>query len=192
MIRPLRSHDDRYKKFCNKEFRVRFYKDINTLISQTEFKIIACAILKEDHINKYGFNAIDPYILSLENIINRIVFEVEPNTANVFAEKRDTTLDHQIEIAWLNTKVSGTDKKRPTEVTKAISEFRLINKSLNEPGLQLADLIVSPIGRRILKLPIRLDQEIDFSVIIEKFRKRYNSIMGYGLTIFPKQKGGPH
>ena len=110
----------------------------------------------------------------------------------MFAEKRDTTLDHQIEIAWLNTKVSGTDKKRPTEVTKAISEFRLINKSLNEPGLQLADLIVSPIGRRILKLPIRLDQEIDFSVIIEKFRKRYNSVMGYGLTIFPKQKGGPH
>jgi hypothetical protein len=57
-------------------------------------------------------------------------------------------------------------------------------KADNVAGLQLADLVVSPIGRHVLG---KLDKE-DWTIVQEKFRRgARGQIEGYGLVL-PQQK----
>jgi len=56
-------------------------------------------------------------------------------------------------------------------------------KKNNIAGLQLADLVVSPIGRHILGKP---DKE-DWRIVEEKFRRSpQGKIDGFGLVVLPK------
>jgi hypothetical protein len=52
----------------------------------------------------------------------------------------------------------------------------------NIAGLQLADLVVSPIGRFVLGKPVHED----FRVIEPKFRRRQGDYRGAGLVVLPK------
>ena len=102
------------------------------------------------------------------------------------AEKRGQPLDHELEIAWLEMKVSGTRYLQAKELERRIAGLNLRAKSDNIAGLQLADLIVSPIGRKILgKSP-----KEDYAIIETKFRRQTNgSYDGYGLVVLPKETG---
>ena len=60
----------------------------------------------------------------------------------------------------------------------------LKDKRLNIGGLQLADLVVSPIGRAMLGKPTHEDWEI----VKSKFRRGPRGYEGYGLVILPKPK----
>lgn len=99
------------------------------------------------------------------------------------AERRDATLDRQLELAWLNLKVQGTRFMQAKEINHRILGFNLRSKKENIAGLQLADLVVSPIGRRLLGKPTRED----YWIIQEKFcRSRAGKIEGFGLVVLPK------
>ena len=61
--------------------------------------------------------------------------------------------------------------------------LNLRSKKDNLAGLQLADLVLSPIGRFVLGK----DMKQDFEIVKNKFRKsKYNQYLGYGLVILPK------
>jgi hypothetical protein len=115
-----------------------------------EFKIVACAIKKQEHLNKYGLNAIDPYILSLSVLIERFVFECGAREGTVVAESRDRTLNNALELAFLDLKIRGTRYLSATKVTKRIHNFAIRKKSANLAGLQLADVVATPIARHVL------------------------------------------
>ena len=85
----------------------------------------------------------------------------------IVAEKRDPTLDHELEIAWLNLKVQGTRFTRAKAIDKRILGLNLRSKKENIAGLQLADLVVSPIGRHVLGKP---DKE-DWRIVEGKLRR---------------------
>ena len=56
-------------------------------------------------------------------------------------------------------------------------------KTANIAGLQLADLVVTPIGRKVLGKTIKED----YRVVEEKFRRSRNGkVDGYGLIVLPK------
>ncbi|PIR79785.1 MAG: hypothetical protein COU25_03390 [Candidatus Levybacteria bacterium CG10_big_fil_rev_8_21_14_0_10_35_13] len=186
MSRPEKSKDKRFLLFRDKSFRAKFYEELNKLIKNTDFTLIACAILKSKHITKYGLSALDPYLLSFDNLVNRLIYDLKKNKGKIFAEKRLDNLDQQLEIAWLNIKVSGTDKVKPAEIKDRIEDLQLINKRVNDAGLQLADLLANPIGRHVLKMKYKpAGNEIDFSVIKSKFRNKNGVILKYGLSILP-------
>jgi hypothetical protein len=66
---------------------------------------------------------------------------------------------------------------------KCIKGFHVQDKKDNIAGLQLADLVVSPIGRHILG---KAEKE-DFQIISQKFRKNKLGIYkGYGFVVLPK------
>jgi hypothetical protein len=179
-----------FHRLTDPGFRSRFLEETNDLISKLEFKIVACAISKNDHLGKYGLAALDPYLLSLNVLVERFVFEVKgcpgSGTGIVVAEARDEKLDNSLRLAWMELRNSGTAYLSASEIRKHLSPDLLIRPKIkNIAGLQIADLVVSPIGRRVLGKPPKQDWEI----VRSKFRRspagRY---LGYGLVVLPKKE----
>jgi hypothetical protein len=91
-------------------------------------------------------------------------------------------LDNQLEIAYLNTKISGTRFIRSKEIKENIEGFFIRKKEENIAGLQIADLAATPIGRYIIGKKVKKD----FEIVESKFRKNSNGkYRGYGLVIIP-------
>lgn len=188
MTRPLKSKEKRFLKLVDKGFRVKFYTQLSTILEEINFTLVACAIRKQEHFIKYGLSALDPYLLSFDNLLNRFIFELRsPNKGKIVAERRNSILDNQLELAWLNTKINGTELVKGAEVKEKIENLYMTPKSKNEPGLQIADLVANPIGRNVLGMKRKVGNEIDFEVLKKKFRNRNGRIVNYGLTIIPKK-----
>jgi hypothetical protein len=175
-----------FERMKEKDFCDKFYLRLNQLISELDIKIICCAIKKEQHMERYGMDAIDPYHLSLNVLVERFCFELEESssTGKIIAEARDAVLDRQLDLAWLNLKVSGTHFKQAVEINNRIDSLALKRKEDALAGLEIADAIVTPVARRILNRKSRIDLE----VIKRKMRKNHlGEITGYGLVILPKK-----
>jgi Protein of unknown function (DUF3800) len=179
-----------FERMKEKAFREGFFSGLNDLMHRLDYMVVACVISKEDHLSRYGVAALDPYLLSLDVLVERLCFEIG-GTANggvIVAEYRDPVLDRQLEIAWLNLKVQGTRFISAAEITRRVIGLNLRSKRENVAGLQLADLIVSPIGRHVLGKP---DRE-DFRIVESKFRKNWKGVYdGFGLVILPKKQPAP-
>ena len=52
-------------------FRLAFFEKLNALMRDLEFTVVACAIKKDSHLQRYGLGAMDPYILSLDILVER-------------------------------------------------------------------------------------------------------------------------
>lgn len=91
-------------------FRERFYHELNSMLRGLQFQVVACVIRKNTHLQRYGLAALDPYMLSLNVLVERFCFEIGSITGGgvIVAERRDPTLDRELDIAWLNLKVQGT------------------------------------------------------------------------------------
>lgn len=177
-----------FERLKETEFRKCCYIELNHLMRQAEYKVVACVIKKEAHLARHGIAAVDPYLLSLRLLIEWFCFEVGNVEAGgmVVAEKRGQPLDHELEIAWLEMKISGTQHMPAKDIQKRIIGLNLRSKSDNISGLQLADLIVSPIGRMILGKSLKED----FRIIESKLRRDPNgSYDGYVLVVLPKEEG---
>jgi hypothetical protein len=177
-----------FERMIDTGFRERFYKDLNNLMRRLEYKVVACVIRKDAHLARYGVAALDPYLLSLDVLVERFIFEVgkRKSAGVIVAEKRDPTLDHELELAWLNLKVQGTGHVSPKSVELCITGLNLRAKTEDIAGLQLADLVVTPIGRHVLGKP---DKD-DYRIISQKYRRsRKGDHLGYGLVILPKETG---
>ena len=167
-------------------FRERFYRELNSLMRALNYQVIACVIKKNEHLTRYGFEAIDPYLLSLNILVERFCFEIgdAPQGGLIVAEKRNPTLDHQLELAWLNLRIKGTRFMQSSVIEERITGLNTRSKQDNIAGLQLADLVVSPIGRFVLGKQMYEDWEI----IESKFRRRDGVYQGAGLVVLPRDE----
>ncbi|MBN8532059.1 MAG: DUF3800 domain-containing protein [Alphaproteobacteria bacterium] len=179
----VRNQNDFYQ-LKDRDFRAFFYQELNHLMRSLQYTVVACAIRKENHLSRYGVAALDPYLLSLDILVERFGFDVNyPHTGMIVAERRDDTLDQQLELAWLNLKIQGTRYLSAQQIKQRISGLNLRSKKDNIAGLQLADLVVSPIGRHVAGKP----EKEDFRIIRQKFRRNYKGVYeGFGLVVLPK------
>lgn len=180
-----------FQKLTDKKLRERFYAETNRLMDELEYMVVACAIKKNEHLAQYGLAALDPYMLSLKILVERFVFDIKKKggkPGQIIAESRDETLDNELRLAWMELRTSGTEYLSASEVRRHISELHIRDKKNNIAGLQIADMVVSPIGRRVLeKKP-----KHDWHVIEKKFRKgKRGHYVGYGLVILPKKRAAP-
>jgi hypothetical protein len=103
----------------------------------------------------------------------------------IIAEARDETLDNQLRLSWMDLRTGGTEYISASEVRRHIAELHIRDKSQNIAGLQLADLIVSPIGRHIIGKPAKMD----WNIIKQKFRRDWDGrYKGFGLVVLPKKE----
>lgn len=166
-------------------FRARFYDEMNVLMRDLRYSVVACVVRKNDHLSRYGVAALDPYLLSLDILVERFCMDIGDITGGglIVAEKRGSTLDHELELAWLNLKIQGTRYQQAKDIERRILALNLRAKAENIVGLQLADLVVTPIGRHVLGKP----SKEDFEIVREKLRRSKTGLAeGYGLVVLPK------
>lgn len=174
-----------FEKVKEKDFRSDFFEGINNLIVNHDYILLACIVDKHKHNEKYGYNAMNPYLLSLNLIVERFIFYLKKvnEVGKIIAESRNTQLDNELDLAYLNLKISGTRYLTPKEITTNIQQFAIKKKEENIAGLQLVDSLVTPIGRKYLNLK---NFYLEYDNIKRKFRKnRCGKYKGYGLMILP-------
>lgn len=160
--------------------RERFYAGLRRLMSNLKYQVVACAILKEEHLRRYEGSAVDPYWLSLQIVAERFCYELGSHgTGTIIAECRRPELDANLERAY---RTMQTRYLKANTIKSRITSLEIRPKAENIPGLQIADLVVSPIGRFVIgKTP-----KDDFEIIRSKFRGGATGFRGKGLVILPK------
>jgi hypothetical protein len=156
----------------------------------SRFKVIASVIDKRRLLERY-LHPKNPYDISLQFILERIVFEVQsripaPASVPIHAESRGKKEDRELReefdrICSGNSTLSPNSHLSP----QIFSTMRLYfhKKEENIVGIQLADLIARPIGISYLRPN---QQNRAYRIILRKFRTGpAGGIGGYGLKIFP-------
>lgn len=180
-----------FEQMREHEFRKHFFQALEEVVSALDYTIVACAIRKDAHTEKYGLEAIDPYLLSLSIVVERLVFECDRRRQEgiLIAESRNPTLDNALELAFLNLKIQGTHYVSATRIKQRLKSLVFRNKQENVTGLQIADVVATPIGRRVLGKPTYASYSggADFYKAFEgKFRKSWGRYLGAGLVVLPK------
>jgi hypothetical protein len=180
-----------FEEMKDAAFRARFLESLNALMLRLRYTVVACAIRKTHHLSRYGESAADPYLMGLDVLVERFCFEVGSIRAGgvMVAERRGPELDARLDRAWEQLKRRGTRYVGAGDIGGRITGLDLRAKAENVPGLQLADLVVSPIGRHVLGKP---DRE-DWNIVRSKLRcGPRGTTDGYGLVVLPRiQKAGP-
>jgi uncharacterized protein DUF3800 len=174
-----------FERLKDTTFRERFYSELNKLMESLDYRVVACVIRKQAHLSRYGLAAVDPYLLSLDILVERFCMHIGEisKSGMIIAEQRGSTLDRQLELAWLNLRIQGTQYMQAVEIDRRIQALTLRGKTENIAGLQLADLVVTPIGRHVLGKSIKED----YRIIESKFRHNWRGeVAGYGLVVLPK------
>ena len=166
--------------------RLEFHERLNLLMRTLDYTVVACAVRKDAHLAAYGTGALDPYMLSLNVIVERFCFALadsrETESGRIVAERRDPTLDAALRAAWHHLLARGTSYLRPATIRERISRLELKSKRPPTAGLEIADLVVSPIGRFVAGKPPRED----WAIVEDKLRRRRGSYEGAGLVVLPK------
>ena len=185
--RDIRKCEGAFQVLFNLELKQRFYESLNKILTDSEYTIIAVAIDKKRHIQKYGKTAQNPYTICLSFMMERLIFTLDnissSATVAIDIEKRGRREDADL-LAHYNSIIDrGTYHVDSTRFKSRIADFMMQSKRENEIGLQIADLCAYPVARHVLNAE---EPYIPFEVI--KAKLRHNSsgeIDGYGLKVFP-------
>lgn len=173
-----------FERMKEASFREKALADINRFMAQAPYQALGCAILKDKHAHRYSLAALDPYLLSFKILVERAFFAVgKTGKLHIVAEKRNPYLDNKLELAFLDLKVSGTEFIQPSEINRLGIELHLRDKRKNITGLQMADLLVSPMGRFVIGKKPRED----WKVIEPKLYRYKGKWEGAGLVVLPKK-----
>lgn len=184
----LRSYDIRKQKkgfacLVDRKKRNAFYNDLNELIKELKFTVIAAAINKNQLLDQY-FDPSNPYDLCLQFILERAIMYLgrSGNKMMFRIESRESHNDQKLahEYEKFRSVDSGYFKKEEKK-TKLV-DLSFSQKSQNVAGMQIADLVAYPIGKWVLD-PTK--ENLSFQMILEKIHKKNGKIINCGLKIFP-------
>ena len=182
----LHEHDIRKAKgpfniLQNKDIRVPFMNDLNSMVEQSQFELVASAIRKNKLNRKYSTPG-NPYNIALGFGLERIFLHLKNLGCNAgvtffLFESRGKKEDKDLELEFRRLcSRNVTGHQLPFDII-------LADKRCNSAGLQLVDLIARPIGRKILK-PDQSNRAYD--IVETKFRRNpKGNVNGWGLKVFP-------
>lgn len=158
-----------------------FYEDLNGLMAEAPFTLVASAIRK-DHLRERYSEPNNPYHTALGFGLERIAMFLHGKgcrgqTTHVVVECRGAKEDTELELEFRRV-CGGANRRRerlPFDIVFA-------DKKSNSAGLQLADLVARPVGRKILD-PEQANRAYD--ILEKKFRRSpAGKIEGWGLKCF--------
>lgn len=191
----LHEHDIRksmsngYELLSNPQVRNAFFEDLNQIITNSPFNVIA-SVIRKDKLTGYTYPS-NPYELSMlfcmERLINWLCeCDEEGKLLHVIFESRGKVEDNELELEFrrICDNASSSSVTTKTDFSRMQFALHFVNKQANSSGLQLADLVARPIGLHILK-PYQGNQAFD--IIREKLVSHSNGVFkGKGLKVFPK------
>ncbi len=185
--RDIRKCDGAFQILFDLDLKKRFYERLNAIVSDANFTIIAVAIDKKKHIEKYGKTASNPYTICLSYVLERLVFCTDnysiDSTVSIVIEKRGKKEDRQLLSHYNSIVDRGTYHVNSTRFKHRIADFAMMTKRDNNVGLQISDLCAYPIARHVLNSQ---EPYIPFQIIESKlYKSNIGKTEGYGLKIFP-------
>ena len=153
----------------DRHLRDWFLERLNGLMRNTQYSVVACAIRK-DTPAFVQFSARDLYLVCFEKLIELFCEEIGEvrDGGMIIAENRASPpLNRALERAWSDLKANGTDHITGGAITDRILALSLRAKWDNIAGLEIADLVISPIGRHLLG---KTDFE-DWRIVESKLRR---------------------
>ena len=177
----IRREKGPFKFLKTKEKKELFLYELTKIIDKTKCTVLSSIIDKNHLIKKYA-SPTNPYNLSLKFLLERLYLFLQENnqtdkTTHIIVEARGRKEDEELKNEFQNiiNKDNFLNKVLPFELIIA-------HKQINSDGMQLADLMARPIGRKYLK-PEQTNQA--FEIIKNKFREVNGKYKNYGIKIFP-------
>ncbi len=173
-----------FNLLLNRVTRESFYMDLDNLIFELPFTIIASVIIKNKLKNKYADPA-NPYTLSLRFIMERFLhyLEGENDSGYISVESRDPKSNNDLLKTFTDIINNGSGHISPTRFQKKILKIDFVTKRKNENGHQIADLVAYPTAKYGLDNS-KLNPAFD--ILKNKFMKHRGEVFGHGCKIFPK------
>lgn len=175
LTRTAKAKQPELKTIANPELRKRFYQKLNLIIDSSLFSITAFVIDKKWYGKQFADNPVDPYFLCFNLLFERYEKELEKTEeGSIYAEQRNPRLDRQVLLAWESAKLTvtgdGEDEDRMNKLKNhKISVPNIVNKSHDNNGLELADLISYRISRVVQnKANKPVGNELDVNIILRK------------------------
>ncbi len=184
-----------FQALNDKEIETAFNDELLTLLGNLDYTLISVLIDKLDHASKYTTWKYDPYHYCLEILVERFYFFLYHLQAcgDVMIESRGGKEDIRLKKSFRRIMDKGTHYIESEKLEKIFTskELKIKQKSLNIPGLQLADLIAHP-ARRIIFRKYNIDEGKRYvfgdkiiEVIKSKFYKGKGGIEGHGIKLLP-------
>ncbi len=146
----------------DRDFRNAFFRELSAVLRGLEFSVVACAVRK-DRLDAESAPAVgDPYHYALERLVIRFC-EIVGNQhrgGRIRAEQRQPALDRRTLRQWRTLREVGAGDFTGRSIRRRIASLSFHDKSERLVDLELADLVVTPIGRHIVGYPERPDWEI--------------------------------
>jgi len=173
-----------FEQMADPVFREEFYRRTNDLMTALDFKIVAASLKKFEHQQRY-VNPAHPYNYCMECLIERYYHElVERNeTGSILAESRGNHFDRELKFSFDEYLQRGVTGVPGVNLRSRILGLEFLPKSANTAGLQIADLIATPISHFVLGKTNRKS----YDVLLPKFRcDTFGNYLGQGLQILPE------
>ena len=183
--RDIRKFEKGFEILFDPEVKKVFYEDVDAVMSETDYTIVACSIMKEKYIRKYGRLNDDVYGLSLSFIMERAVYYLDsmndPDAQlQVIVEKRGKREDASLLSYYNEVFDRGTYFVNAGRFKKYVKGFEFRDKKEDIIGLQIADLAAYPITRYVLDNEAynRAFEVVEGKIYTQNGRR-------HGLKIFP-------
>src|SRR5260370_27742642 len=84
--------------------RNQFYTALNALMRRVQYSVVACAVRKDKHLSRYGVAALDPYMLSLDVLVERFCFDIGNVSRRgvILPERRGPPPARALQTAWFD------------------------------------------------------------------------------------------
>ena len=180
--REIRKTQGHFRFLTDATRRPGFYAELNELVREAPFTLIAAAIHKARYRARHD-QPENPYHIALGFGLERLFQHLEAlgcrnGITHMVFEKRGTKEDAELELEFRRVcdRNGEIGKRYPFEIIMA-------DKKCNSAGLQVADLVARPIGRKVLD-PGQANRAYD--ILADKFcRGPDGSTDGWGLKLFP-------
>jgi hypothetical protein len=179
--RDIRKATGSFRFLVDAGKRAAFLQDLNRLIMEAPFALIASVILKHKLRARY-VDPPNPYNIALAFGLERIhgflkgQGQHERRTHLVF-ESRGRREDEELQLEF--QRVCGGANYKGERLS---FQMTMADKKTNCCGLQLADLIARPIGRKLID---QAQPNRAFDLLRPKFYRVGRRIQGIGLKVFP-------
>jgi hypothetical protein len=182
--RDIRKCEKEFQKLFNLEIKKFFYDELNKIVANSSYNIIASAIQKQAFVEKFGKLHDDIYEIALSFVIEQAIIalqNINPTAQlSIIIEKRGKKEDKQLEEHFQKITGAGTGLLSAEQIKQFDVSFTFKNKKENINGLQLADLVAYPIARNMIE-PNRANPAYD--VLENKIYRNNNTVQG--IRIYP-------
>jgi hypothetical protein len=151
--RDIRRGQGDFAFLTDPSWRQPFYERINEIMGKSTYSLIACAIHKQKHKERYGSRAYNPYDLALKFTLERLLpllESVDQSHIKLIAEARGEREDDDLRLAFLEVVTKGTGWNNAERFRAIEFDLRFVEKKMNLIGTQMADLAAYPIARYTL------------------------------------------